>query len=118
MASVLDHAKALARALKECEEAQAMKRLGARVSKDGKLEKLLSELRQRQFDVQVVMAEGKQPSKELVAKLEKVAGQVQTQPALTEYLAAENAYAAVLAEVEQVLAEGFHPTVPGAVEVK
>jgi cell fate (sporulation/competence/biofilm development) regulator YlbF (YheA/YmcA/DUF963 family) len=116
VASVLDHARALAKALRESEEAQAMKRLGARVSKDARLEKLLAELRLRQFEAQVAMAEGQQPPKELVAKLEKVAGQVQAQTAIAEYLTAENAYASLLVEVEKVLADAFHPTVPGAVE--
>lgn len=118
MAIVFDHARALAKALRESQEAQEMKRLGARVAKDAKAEQLLSEFRRRQFELQVAAAQGKQPGREETARMQKLVQQMQAFPALAEYLNAENAYGTLLGEVQKVLEEVFNPTVPGAVKMK
>ena len=118
MANVFDHARALAKALRESQEAQAMKGLGARVTKDAKAEQLLSEFRRRQFEIQMAAAQGKAPGKEESARMQKLVTQMQAFPVLADYLNAENAYGQLLGEVQKVLDEVFNPTVPGAVKMK
>jgi len=91
-----------------------MRALGAKVRKDVRLEKLLREFRQVQFDVQSLQLQGKTPGKELVDRFTKLAKAAEAEPALVEYLAAENAYGRMLGEVQEVLEEAFSPDVPGA----
>jgi cell fate (sporulation/competence/biofilm development) regulator YlbF (YheA/YmcA/DUF963 family) len=116
MAGVYDQARALARALRESEEHQKMRALGAKVRRESRLERLLADLRLRQLEVQAAQLQGQTPSKEQVERLQKAAKAVEAEPLLLEYLGAENAYGQMLAEVQQVLVEVFSPDVPGSLE--
>lgn len=115
MATVYDQARALAKALRECEEGRQMRRLAARVKGDQRLEALLAEFRLRQLEAQAAGLQGKRPSKESTERLQTLAKQIEGEAPLREYLTAETAYGRVLVEVQQVLGEAFSPEVPGAV---
>lgn len=114
MATVFDYARALAKALRESDEARRMRSLGTAVRKNSKQEKLLRDLRAAQMELEAAQIQGQQPAKAMVAKLQELVGQVEKDKGLAEYLASEHAYGQLLAEVHNVLAEVFQPDVPGA----
>jgi cell fate (sporulation/competence/biofilm development) regulator YlbF (YheA/YmcA/DUF963 family) len=115
MSAVFDHARALAKALRESEAARRMKGLGAKVGKDARLDRLLADLRLAQFEGQALAAQGKQPTRELLDRVQKLGAAAQADQTLREYLAAEQAYGELVTEVHNVLAEVFNPDVPGKV---
>ena len=115
MATAFDLARGLTKALRESEEGRRMRSLGARVSRDGRLDRLLADFRKAQFAVQAAQLQSRQPAREDVERVQKLARAVEGEPLLQEYLAAENAYGAILVEVQKVLGEAFQPDVPGKV---
>lgn len=118
MAAVYDSARALAKALRDCDEFRNMKRLGSKVKGDSKLEGLLKEFRLRQFEIQALQVQGQKPSKSQIENLQKLAKTVEGHQALKDYLAAEAAYGQILVEVQNVLSEVYSPDVPGALVKK
>lgn len=116
MATVFDYSRALAKALRESDEARRLRGLGVKIKKDARLEKLLRDLRQVQYDVQVLQVQGKNPGKDVLERMQKLAKAVEAEQALVEYLAAEHAYGQMLSEVQQVLEEVFSPDVPGSLK--
>jgi cell fate (sporulation/competence/biofilm development) regulator YlbF (YheA/YmcA/DUF963 family) len=118
LATAYDYARALVKALRESDEGRQMRALGAKVSKDAKLEKLLAEFRMAQLEVQAAQLQGQEPSKEQIGRLQKLAQTAEGQNLLKDYLLAENAYGQLLTEVQQVLAEAFNPEVPGSIRQK
>ncbi|HYG59441.1 MAG TPA: YlbF family regulator [Symbiobacteriaceae bacterium] len=113
---MFDVARSLNRALRECDESRRMRGLGAKVAKDARLDRLLADFRKAQFEVQAVQLQGQQVKKEQVDRLHKLAAAVEAEALLRDYMAAENAYGAMLLEVQKVLAEAFQPDVPGKVK--
>ncbi|HEY3368492.1 MAG TPA: YlbF family regulator [Symbiobacteriaceae bacterium] len=118
MAAVYDHARALVKAFRECDEFKNMKRLGAKVKSDSKLDGLLSEFRLRQLEIQALQIQGQQPTQGQVEHLQKLAKRIESEPLLKDYLTAETTYGQVLVEVQNVLAEVYNPDVPGALVKK
>lgn len=116
MASVFELARGLAKSLEQSQERERMKRLGSKVKADSKLNSLLAEFRRLQFAVHSAALTGQQPGKEQLESLNKIAQRVNDVPLLREYLEAENAYGAVLSEVQQVLDRSFNPEVPGSMK--
>lgn len=116
MADVYAQARALVKAVRESPEWQKMRRLAAPVKADPTGEQLLSQLRLKQLELQATALRGQEISQRQEAELKQVLQQIQARPALVQYMEAETAYGAVLAEVQQVLLEVFHPDVPGQVK--
>ncbi len=118
MSEVYEQARALVKAIIDSDESRSMRRLGARVRNNEKLESLLAEFRRRQFEVQAAQFQGQEPSREQVDQIQKLAKRVEGEPVLREYLEAENAYGQMVLEVQKVLAEVFNPEVPGPVKLE
>ncbi|HWI66696.1 MAG TPA: YlbF family regulator [Symbiobacteriaceae bacterium] len=116
MTTVFDASRALAKALRESDEAKKLARAGAKVRKEQRLERLLREFRRAQLDIQTAGVAGKSPGKEQVERFQKLAKQAEGEALLVEYLTAENAYGNLLVEVQEILAEAFSPDLPGALD--
>jgi cell fate (sporulation/competence/biofilm development) regulator YlbF (YheA/YmcA/DUF963 family) len=116
--SVYDQARAMVKALRDSAESQQMRRLGAKVKSDSRLEQLLSDFRRSQWEVQSAQMQGGQPARPHVERLEQLTRAVQQEQVMHEYLMAEAAYGKMLMEVQRVLGEAFSPEVPGAVKLQ
>lgn len=93
-----------------------MRRMGARVVADRRLEELLAQFRLAQAQVQVCQLQGVEPGEELVEQLRQLGRKVEANPLLREYLEAEQGYGELLMECQQLLADAFRPEVPGQVK--
>ncbi|MFZ5816667.1 MAG: YlbF family regulator [Bacillota bacterium] len=115
MADVYAQARALVRAVRESPEWQRMRKLAGPIRSDPAAEQLLASFRLKQLELQAMALQGQQPPPAEQQALQRLVTQLQERPPLRQYLEAENAYGAMLGEVQKVLAEVFQPDVPGAV---
>lgn len=115
MATVYDRARDLVKAVLESDEARQMRRHGAKVKGDPRLNSLLSDFRKSQLQVQTAQAGGEEPAEEQVEEWQQLSRAVESEPQLREYISAEAAYGNLLIEVQRVLAEVLQPEVAGPV---
>lgn len=116
MATVYDYARILAKAMQQSDEHRQVRRLGARLSSNERLESLLMQFRVCQLEIQAGQLQGHPPSKEETEELERLQRKVEGEPILQEYLAAETEYGRMLIEVQQILSESFIPDLPGGLK--
>lgn len=116
MSTVYEQARSLVKAMREGDEWQQMRRLAGKVKADRRLEAMLADFRKAQFEAQMAQVQGGRLEPELSEQLAKLGKRIERESLLHQYLMAEAAYGQVLMEVQQVLAETFHPEVPGAVK--
>jgi cell fate (sporulation/competence/biofilm development) regulator YlbF (YheA/YmcA/DUF963 family) len=116
VSTVFEQARSLVKAMREGDEWRQMRRLAGKVKADRRLEAMLADFREAQFEAQVAQLQASRLEPELSEQLAKLGKAIERETLLHQYLMAEAAYGQVLMEVQQVLAETFHPEVPGAVK--
>lgn len=115
MSDAYGAARTLARSLRESREFQGMRRLAASLRADPGSEGVLAQFRLAQVQLQAQSLQGQGASPEQAAALQRLAQQIGGNPTLRAYMEAEQAYGALLGEVQQILAEVFDPELPGAI---
>lgn len=116
MTDVYAQARTLVQAVRQSPEWSQMRKLAGPVRSDPAGEQLLSQFRLKQFELQALALQGQQPDQQQRAVLQQLVQQIQQVPALRQYMEAEQAYGAMLSELQSVLSEILSPDVPGAVK--
>ena len=102
---VYDSANALARAIRQCEEFQAYKRLKDQVMADEGTKQLITQYKSLQFAAQAEYLAGREPSRETVDKLQKMGEVLQFNPAVAEYFTAEYKFNTIVSDVYRIIGE-------------
>ncbi len=102
---VYDSANALARAIRECEEFKAYKRLKDQVMADEGTKQLITQYKSLQFAAQAEYLAGREPSRETVDKLQKMGEVLQFNPAVAEYFTAEYKFNTIVSDIYRIIGE-------------
>ncbi|HYG57728.1 MAG TPA: YlbF family regulator [Symbiobacteriaceae bacterium] len=114
MVNVYDYAHSLARALKESQEYRAYQAARARIKAKPAAEEMVKDFHKKQLDLQALVLQGKEPSKEQKEALERLYGVIQGDADVRDYLAAEQRLSVILNDVYKILGEAIEVELPGA----
>lgn len=113
MVNVYDYAHNLARALKESSEFRSLSNARDRLRGKPTAEQMVSDFHKKQLDLQVMMAQGKEPSKEQKEALERLYAVIQGDSDVREFLMAEQRFSIILNDVYKILGEAVDVEIPG-----
>lgn len=114
MVNVYDYAHSLARALKESQEYRAYQAARTRIKAKPSAEAMVKDFHKKQLDLQTLIMQGKEPSKEQKDGLERLLGVIQGDPDVREYLGAEQRLSVILNDIYKILGEAIEVDLPGA----
>jgi len=105
--NVYDAAHQLARALSECTEYKEFNKIQEDLKKDPQAEKMLKDLREKQFELYSLKAAGK-PTEEAEKNLENLYNIISYNSLVSKYLEAEQRLAVILADVQRIIAKAVN----------
>lgn len=102
-----ERATELGRLIGQSAEYQAVKRTNASLSEDKAAMVLLDTMEKLRHDAQKMMEKGEQPSPEMEQELDRLLGEVQTNPSYQLVLVANENFDKVMAQVNQWILDGI-----------
>ncbi|MWC26975.1 YlbF family regulator [Paenibacillus sp. MMS18-CY102] len=105
--NVHDKAYELAKSLRECPEAQALKAAKAAVDGEAEASRMLNEFLERQQQLQHQMMSGEEPSPADLEVMNKRYEVLALNPLISRYFDAERRFAVLFDDVNRILGEGL-----------
>lgn len=102
-----ERATELGRLIGQSSEYQAVKRTNATLSEDKGAMALLEKMEKLRHDAQQMMERGEQPSPVMEQELDRLLGEVQTNPSYQRVLVANENFDKVMAQVNQWILDGI-----------
>jgi cell fate (sporulation/competence/biofilm development) regulator YlbF (YheA/YmcA/DUF963 family) len=102
-----DRATELGRLIGQSPEYQAVKRTNELLNDDKAAMALLDKMERLRFDAQKMMERGENPSPEMEQELDRLLGEVQTNPTYQRVMVANENFDKVMAQVNQWILEGI-----------
>lgn len=100
--NVHDKAHELARAIQESQEFREYKRCKEETDADPDTKRMLSDFRQRQFELQTKMFSGEEMNQEEADKIEKLYEVLNMNPAISRYFAAEQGFTVLMDDIQRI----------------
>lgn len=113
MVNVYDYAHSLARALKDSEEYKAFQSARDRLKSRPAAEEMVRDFHKKQLDLQTLIYQGKEPSREQKEALERLAAIVQGDSVARDFLLAEQRFGVIIQDVYKILGDAIDMDVPG-----
>lgn len=113
MVNVYDYAHNLARALKDAPEYKQFQTARNRLKGRSAAEQMVADIHKKQLELQTLIMQGKEPSKEQKEALERLYAVVQGDSDVREYLMAEQRFSVILNDVYRILGEAVDMEIPG-----
>jgi cell fate (sporulation/competence/biofilm development) regulator YlbF (YheA/YmcA/DUF963 family) len=113
MVNVYDYAHSLARALKESPEHKAYQAARARIKSKSSAESMVKDIHKRQLDLQMALAQGKEPTQAEKDSLEKLVSIAAQDPDVRDFLMAEQRLGTILNDVYKILGDALDVELPG-----
>ncbi|EFM10217.1 protein of unknown function DUF964 [Paenibacillus curdlanolyticus YK9] len=105
--NVHDKAYELAKSLRECPEAQALKAARAAVNGEAEASRMLNEFLERQHQLQHRMMGGEEPSPADLEMMNKLYEVLALNPLISRYFEAERRFGVMFDDVNRILGEGL-----------
>lgn len=105
--NVYDAAHQLARALSECTEYKEFSKVQEELKNDPQSEKMLKDLRAKQWELYSLMAAGK-PTEEAEKNLENLYNIISYNSVVSRYLEAEQRFTVIIADVQKIIAKAVN----------
>ncbi len=102
---IYDQANALAKGLKECEECRTYEKLKEEVYADENTAGILKQYKKLQFEAQLEVYGGKQPSEQTMDQLKKLGDVLAFNPKVGEYFAAEYKMQTLVSDIYKIIGE-------------
>ena len=112
MVNVYDYAHSLARALKESPEHQAYQAARTRIKAKASADSMVKDIHKKQLELQMVIAQGKEPSAQQKEALEKLGAIAMQDPDVRDFLLAEQRLGTIVNDVYKILGEALDLEMP------
>lgn len=113
MVNVHDHAHTLARALKESAEYRAYAAAKARMKGNNTAEQMVADFHKKQLELQAQAVQGKEPTAEQKASLERLYGVIQGHSDARDFILAEQRLGVLLNDVYKIIGQAVDLEAPG-----
>lgn len=113
MVNVYDYAHNLARALKDSPEYKAFQSTRDRLKTRPAAEEMVRDFHKKQLDLQTLIMQGKEPSKEQTEGLERLYAVIQNDSDVRDFLMAEQRFSVIIQDVYKILGDAIELDVPG-----
>jgi cell fate (sporulation/competence/biofilm development) regulator YlbF (YheA/YmcA/DUF963 family) len=107
MINVHDYAHNLARALKESPEHRAFAAAKMKIKGRPTAEKMIADFHQKQMELQAVVMQGKEPSKEQQEAVQQLYSIIQGDTDVREYLAVEQRLGTLLNDIYKIIGDAI-----------
>ncbi|WP_353892696.1 YlbF family regulator [Proteinivorax hydrogeniformans] len=105
--NVYDYAHKLVKAVKESEDYKQYKEVATRIKSDSTSVEMLKDFRKRNFELQKLQMQGKEPSQDQIDQIQKLFETIRLNKDIETFLTLEQRIGQTMSDIQKIIGEGI-----------